>query len=172
MTALLCKSPCSSPSIFSFPTLQRARTASFPRQCARSLLSIDFARLTHMHRKQLRHLEMLMFPSLRSVNLRTVARSSAQNASSENLFVKSSRAFDVGDGEKVCDRKFILRQHLTAFLPDQYSVHGRLHFGDGHNRTDTMPGNVIAPPEPWLSFVILAPLIHACANLRRCSTRR
>jgi hypothetical protein len=50
----------------------------------------------------------------------------AQNATSEDRFVKSSRSFDVGDGEKVCDGKPILRRHLIAFLLDLYLVHRRL----------------------------------------------
>src|SRR6202453_2821184 len=50
-------------------------------------------------------------------------RASAQNATSEDRFVKSSRSFDVGDGEKVCDGKPVLRRHLIAFLLDLYLVH-------------------------------------------------
>ena len=40
----------------------------------------------------------------------------AQNAAPKDLFVKSSRSFDVGDGDKVCDSDPILRGHLIAFL--------------------------------------------------------
>src|SRR5271168_1040370 len=54
-------------------------------------------------------------------------RASAQNATSEDRFVESSRSFDVGDGEKVCDGKPILRRHLIAFLLDLHLVHRRLH---------------------------------------------
>jgi hypothetical protein len=36
---------------------------------------------------------------------------SAENATSEDRFVKSKRSLDVGDGEEVCDGKPILRPH-------------------------------------------------------------
>jgi hypothetical protein len=49
----------------------------------------------------------------------------------EDRFVKSSRSFDVGDGEKVCDGKPILRRHLIALLLDLSLAHGRLQFGHG-----------------------------------------
>src|SRR5215831_10905930 len=60
---------------------------------------------------------------------RTAAVASAQNATFENRFVKSNRSFDVGNGEKICDGKPILRRHLIAFLFDLYLVHRRLQFG-------------------------------------------
>ena len=53
----------------------------------------------------------------------------ALSATSEDRFVKSKRSLDVGDREKVCDRKPILRRHLIAFLLDFYLVHRRLQFG-------------------------------------------
>src|SRR6516225_8966714 len=58
-------------------------------------------------------------------------RAYAQNAAPEDRFVKSSRSFDVGDGEKICDGKPILRRHLIAFLPDLHLVHRRLQFRYG-----------------------------------------
>ena len=56
-------------------------------------------------------------PGVRDLDVprRAFAVASAQNAASEDLFVKSKRSFDVGDGEKVCDGKPILRRHLIAF---------------------------------------------------------
>src|ERR1700722_20199662 len=56
---------------------------------------------------------------------------SAQNATPEDRFVKSKRSFDVGDGEKVCDGKPVLRRHLIAFLLDLYLVHRRLQLRIG-----------------------------------------
>ena len=53
----------------------------------------------------------------------------AQNATSEDRFVKSKRSLDVGDGEKVCDGNPILRRHLIGFLLDLYFARGRLLFG-------------------------------------------
>ena len=41
---------------------------------------------------------------------------SAQNAASRDLFVKPQRSLDIGDGEKVCDGKSILRRHIIGFL--------------------------------------------------------
>ena len=55
-------------------------------------------------------------------------RAYAQNATPKDRFVKSSRSFDVGDGEKVCDAKSILRRHVITFLLDLYLVHKRLQF--------------------------------------------
>ena len=54
------------------------------------------------------------------------AVASAQNATSEDRFVKSKRSLNVGDREKVCDGKPILRRHLIGFLLDLYLGHGRL----------------------------------------------
>src|SRR5262249_31577883 len=67
-------------------------------------------------------------PRVRDLDVprRAAAVASAENATSEDRFVKSSRSFDVGDGQKVCDGKSILRRHLIAFLLDLYLVHGRL----------------------------------------------
>ena len=70
-------------------------------------------------------------PHVRDLDVprRAAAVASAQNASSEDRFIESSRSFDVGDGEKVCDGKAIPRRHLKAFLLDLYLVHPRLLFG-------------------------------------------
>jgi hypothetical protein len=70
-------------------------------------------------------------PSVRDLDVpwRAAAVASAQNATSEDLFIKSKRSLDVGDGEKVCDGKSILRRHLIAFLVDLYLAHRRLQFG-------------------------------------------
>ena len=57
------------------------------------------------------------------------AVASAQNATSEDRFVKSSRSFDVGDGKKVRDGKPICRGHRSLVLLDLYLVHRRLQFG-------------------------------------------
>jgi hypothetical protein len=57
---------------------------------------------------------------------RAAAVASAQNAAAEDRFVKSSRSFNVGDGDKVCDGKPVLRRHLIALLLDLYLVHRRL----------------------------------------------
>src|ERR1700678_3470636 len=55
----------------------------------------------------------------------------AENATSEDLLVKSSRSFDVRNGEKVRDGKAILRRHLIVFLLDFDLAHGRLPSGYG-----------------------------------------
>src|SRR6202035_2508683 len=70
-------------------------------------------------------------PRVRDLDVprRAAAVASAQNATSEDRFVKSSRSFDVRDGEKVCDGKPILRRHLIVFLLDLYLAHGRLPSG-------------------------------------------
>ena len=60
-----------------------------------------------------------------------LAVASAQNATSEDRFVKSKRSLDVGDSEKVRDGKPLLWRHLIAFPLDLYFVHGRLQFGLG-----------------------------------------
>jgi hypothetical protein len=52
------------------------------------------------------------------ISRRAAAVASAQNATSEDRFVKSKRSLDVGDGEKVRDGKPILRRHLRGFLLD------------------------------------------------------
>ena len=72
-------------------------------------------------------------PRVRDLDVprRAAAVASAQNATSEDRFLKSSRSFDVGHGEKQCDGKPILRRHLIAFLLDLYLVHRRLQFGHG-----------------------------------------
>ena len=62
------------------------------------------------------------------VTRRALAIASAQNATTEDRFVKSKRSLDVGDGEKVCDGNAVLRRHLIAVLPDLYFGHGRLQF--------------------------------------------
>ena len=54
---------------------------------------------------------------------------SAQNTASEDRFVKSSRSFDVGDGEKIRDGKPVLRRHPIVFLRDLDLGHRRLQFG-------------------------------------------
>ena len=61
---------------------------------------------------------------------RAAAVASAQNATSEDRFVKFSGSFDVGHGEKVRDGKSILRRHLIAFLLDLHLVHRRLSNSD------------------------------------------
>ena len=68
-------------------------------------------------------------PRVRDLDVprRAAAVASAQNATPEDRFVKSKRSLDVGDGEKVCDAKPILRRHLIAFLLDLYLVHRQLH---------------------------------------------
>src|SRR6202453_1383227 len=55
----------------------------------------------------------------------------AQNATAEDPFVKSSRSFDVRDGEKMRDGKPILRRHQIDFLLDFDLAHGRLPSGYG-----------------------------------------
>src|SRR5271168_4445707 len=72
-------------------------------------------------------------PRVRDLDVpwRAAAVASAQNATSEDRFVKSKRSLDVGDGEKVCDGKSILRRHLIGFPLDLYLVHTRLQFGCG-----------------------------------------
>ena len=64
-------------------------------------------------------------PRVRDLDVpwRAAAVASAQNTTSKDPFVKSSRSFDVGDGEKVCDGKPILRRHLIAFLLDLHLSH-------------------------------------------------
>src|ERR1700733_2819262 len=67
-------------------------------------------------------------PRVRDLNVtrRALAIASAQNATTEDRFVKSKRSLDIGDGEKVCDGDAFLRRHLIAFLLDLYLVHRRL----------------------------------------------
>src|ERR1700760_4978740 len=60
------------------------------------------------------------------VSRRAAGVASAQNATSEDRFIKSKRSLDVGDGEKVRNGKPILRRHLIGFLLDLYLVHTRL----------------------------------------------
>src|SRR5262249_29737005 len=62
---------------------------------------------------------------------RTAAVASAQNATSEDRFVKSKRSLDVGDGEEMCDGKSLTRRHLVCLILDLYFIHGRLQFGCG-----------------------------------------
>src|SRR5271156_5558126 len=72
-------------------------------------------------------------PRVRDLDVprRAAAVASAQNATSEHPFVKSSRSFDVRDGEKVRDGEPILRRHLIVFLLDFDFTHGRLPSGYG-----------------------------------------
>src|ERR1700692_4551881 len=67
-------------------------------------------------------------PRVRDLDVprRAFAVAPAQNATSEDRFVKSKRSLDVGDGEKVCDGNPILRRHLIGFLLDLSLVHTRL----------------------------------------------
>src|SRR5271169_6377213 len=65
------------------------------------------------------------------VTRRALAIASAQNATTEDLFVKSKRSLDVGDGEKVCDGNPIPRRHRIGFLLDLYFANGLLLFGLG-----------------------------------------
>ena len=54
-------------------------------------------------------------PDIRKLKVRRrVAVTHAQNARAEDLFVVASRSFDVGDGEKVCDGKPILRDRKSV----------------------------------------------------------
>src|ERR1700722_16218299 len=70
-------------------------------------------------------------PRVRDLDVprRAFAVTPAQNATSEDRFVKSKRSLNVGDGEKVCDGNPIPRGHFIGFLPDLYFAHGRLLFG-------------------------------------------
>src|SRR5215472_5192473 len=95
---------------------------------------------------------------------RAAAVASAQNATSEDLFVKSSRSFDVGDGEKECDGKPVLRRHLIAFLPDLYLVHRRLQFRYGPHSSEYDTAAVFAAV-PFVS------LWHICMD-RPCVASR
>jgi hypothetical protein len=65
------------------------------------------------------------------VTRRALAIASAQNATTEDRFVKSKRSLDIGDGDKVCDGDAVLRRHLIGFWLDLYLVHGRLQSGYG-----------------------------------------
>src|ERR1700722_15045379 len=60
------------------------------------------------------------------VTRRALAIPSAQNATTEDRFVKSKRSLDVGDGDEVRDGNPILRRHLIGFLLNLYLAHGRL----------------------------------------------
>ena len=57
---------------------------------------------------------------------------SAQNATSEDRFVKSKRSLDVGDGEKACDGNPILRRHLIGLLLDLHLALRRLLSWSAH----------------------------------------
>src|SRR5580698_2250997 len=50
------------------------------------------------------------------------------NAAAEYLFVKSSRPFDVGNGNKARDGNPILGRHLVGFLSGLDLAQGRLQF--------------------------------------------
>ena len=69
-------------------------------------------------------------PRIRDLNVpgRTLAVASTQNTAAEDLFIKISRSVDVGDGDKMSDRKSLPRRHLIAFLFDFHFVHKRLRF--------------------------------------------
>src|SRR5271156_3010096 len=73
-------------------------------------------------------------PGVRDLEVprRAFAVASAQNATSEDRFVKSKRSFDVGDSDKVRDGNPILRRHLIGFLPDLYFAHRRLPSWSAH----------------------------------------
>src|SRR5208337_1749539 len=66
-------------------------------------------------------------PRVRDLDVprRAAAVASAENATSEDFFVKSSRSFDIGDGEKICDGKPVQRRYLIVFLLDLDWVHRR-----------------------------------------------
>src|ERR1700682_3780683 len=68
-------------------------------------------------------------PRVRDLDVprRAALVASAQNAASEDRLVKSSRSFDVGDGDKVCDGNAVLRRPLIGFLLDLYLGDGGLH---------------------------------------------
>src|SRR5271154_2399166 len=70
-------------------------------------------------------------PRVRDLDVprRAAAVASAQNATSEDRFVKSSRSFDGGDSEKMGDCQPIPRRHLIGFLLDLCLGHRRLPFG-------------------------------------------
>src|ERR1700730_15671906 len=72
-------------------------------------------------------------PGVRDLEVprRALAVASAQNATTEDRFVKSKRSLDVGDGDKVCDGNAVPRRPLIGFLPDLYLAHSRLQFGYG-----------------------------------------
>src|SRR3984885_9099219 len=81
-------------------------------------------------------------PGVRDLDVprRAFAVAPAQNATSEDRFVKSKRSLDVGDGEKVCDGNPILRRHLIGFLLDFYFAHGPLLFGLGEYKAISQTG--------------------------------
>src|ERR1700733_9067121 len=81
-------------------------------------------------------------PRVRDLDVprRAFAVAPAQNATSEDRFVKSKRSLDVGDGEKVCDGNPILRRHLIGFLLDFYFAHGPLLFGLGEYKAISQTG--------------------------------
>jgi hypothetical protein len=70
------------------------------------------------------------------VSRRAFAVAPAQNATSEDFFVKSKRSLNVSDGEKVCDGDPLLRWHLIGFLLDLYFAHRRLLFGFGGSKAE------------------------------------
>src|SRR5271156_3976652 len=59
---------------------------------------------------------------------RALAVARRQYAAAEDLFVKSSRPFDIGNCDKVRDGKSFLRRHLIGFLLDLHFAHARLLF--------------------------------------------
>ena len=77
-------------------------------------------------------------PRVRDLDVprRAFAVAPAQNATSEDFFVKSKRSLDVGDGEKMCDGDPILRRHLIGLLLDLYFAHGQLLFGLGGHKAE------------------------------------
>src|SRR5271170_2341059 len=80
------------------------------------------------------------------VTRRALAIASAQNATTEDRFVKSKRSLDIGDGEKVCDGDAFLRRHLIAFLLDLYLVHRRLRMWYFSVRPNTSGSILILSP--------------------------
>jgi hypothetical protein len=53
----------------------------------------------------------------------TLAIASAQNSTTEDLFIEISRSIDVGDGDKKCDREPVAGRHLIALPFDLHAVH-------------------------------------------------
>src|SRR5262249_23524207 len=65
-------------------------------------------------------------PRVRDLDVarRALVVASTQNAASEDLFIKSERSFDVGDGDKKRDGHAVLRRHFIGFLFDASLAHG------------------------------------------------
>src|SRR5271163_1795164 len=90
---------------------------------------------------------------------RAFAVASAQNATSEDRFVKSKRSLDVGDGEKVCDGNAVLWRHLIGFLLDLHLAHRQLLFGFcGHKvkrRVENLPTTEAGAADKKVAVIII-----------------